>query len=247
MRCSPRIVGAVAASLTVPMLGVTALAGPAGAAQSATSLYNSALHSATTEGVHFVSTASEQGVTITVVGDTGASSGQQTLKLRKGTLTEDVTANLIGTTGYVKANAAALINILGLTAAKAGTYANKWLSFPTSNSTLAELVGGLHNKDVATELKMSGPYSLVDGKTIGGQSTQGIKGSVSSSSGSKVPVILYVASSGTPHPIEEVTNPGKGGSAIRGQVTFSKWGEKIHLATPKGAVSLLGVMPATSG
>ncbi len=108
-------------------------------------------------------------------------------------------------------------------------------------------MAGLHNKDVATELKMSGPYSLVDGKTIGGQSTQGVKGSVSSSSGSKVPVILYVASSGTPHPIEEVTNPGKGGSAIRGQVTFSKWGEKIHLDTPKGAVSLLGVMPATSG
>ncbi len=120
MRCSPRIVGAVAASLTVPMLGVTALAGTAGAAQSATSLYNSALHSATSEGVHYVSKATEQGVTITVVGDTGVTSGQQTLKLQKGTLIENVTVNLIGSTGYVKANAAALVNILGLTAAESG-------------------------------------------------------------------------------------------------------------------------------
>jgi hypothetical protein len=247
MRCSPRIIGAVAASLTVPALGVTALAGPAGAATSAASEYNASLRSATSEGVHYVSKASEQGVSITVIGDTGVTSGQQTLKLQKGSLIENVMVTLIGDTGYVKANAPALVNILGLTATKAGAYADKWLSFPTTNSTLAELVAGLHDKDVATELKMSGPYSLDGTKTVNGQSTEAIKGSVSSSSGKKVPVILYIAASGTPRPVEEITNPGKGGSAIRGEVSFSKWGEKIHPVTPKGAISLLSVMPATSG
>jgi len=245
MHCNSRVLGALsAATVTCLSLG---LAGTAGATQSATSKYNAAIKAADGESVHYVSQATEPGTSISVVGDTGVSSGKQTLKLSKGSLVENVTVELVGSTGYIKANAPALINILGLTTTQGGTYAGKWLSFPTSNQSLAELVTGLRTSDVGNELKMTGPYVSTGSKTVDGQATVGIRGTVSVSSTATAPVVLYVEQSGTPRPVEEVTNPGKGGKSVRGTVTFSKWGEKVQVVAPNGAKSLVGLLPASAG
>ncbi len=244
MRRSPRIVGAVGISIATSVVGITALSGSAGASSNAQTEYQAALRTAGSQGVHYVSKASEQGVTIDVIGDTGKTSGSQVLTVRKGSLTERVEVILVGSTGYLQGNAIALQNILGLTAAQSTTYANKWLSFPTANATLAQLVSGLRNKDVATELKMSGPYTSGGNKMIGNQTTQAIKGFVSTSTGSKVPVVLYVQSGSTPRPVEEVTNPGKATTSIQGTVIFSNWGEKIHPTAPAHSVSLISLAPA---
>jgi hypothetical protein len=248
MRRSSTYIGAVAMSLAAAAAGVTVLAAPAGAATSAKAAYTAALKAAGSQGVHFVSTATESGTAIKVIGDTGATSGAQTLTVKKGTLTEDVSVLLVGASGYVKGNPTALINILGLSATQAAKYNEKWLSFPTSNTDLAELVSGLHNKDVSTELKMSGPYSFGKSATIGGQSATAIKGTVASSTGTKVPVVLYVAASGTPRPVEEVTNPAKANSktAIHGTVVFTKWGEKTSEKAPAHSTSLLSLIPPTT-
>ena len=65
--------------------------------------------------------------------------------------------------------------------------------------------------------------------------------------------------SGTPLPIEEVTNPGSpgGSSAIHGTVTFSNWGENdeprrrrrtsVSLLKLRAAASTLGARPRTDG
>jgi hypothetical protein len=223
---------------------VVGLAGPAGASTSAQGTYDAALKIAGSEGVHYVSTAKEQGVSIKVVGDTGKSSGSQTLSVHKGTLTETLTVTLIGSTGYVKGNTPALLNVLGLTATQSGKYNGKWLYFPSNSATLSELVTGLRQKDVPKELKMSGPFTFGPSKTIAGQKAKSIRGSVSSSSGGKVPVVLYVASGSAP--VEEVTNPGATGTAITGVVTFTKLGEKVHFSTPAHASSLLALAPAAA-
>ena len=246
MRHNPRVIGAVAATLVLPVLGIAATSGSAGASTSPKAEYAAALRASGTESVHYVSKAEEQGVSIQVIGDTGVSSGSQELTLKKGSLTENISVILIGTTGYLKGNAPALINILGIKTAQAAKYSERWISFSTATSTMAELVAGLHNKDVANELTMSGPYSSGGTKTIAGQSTKAIKGFVSTSSGTKVPVVLYISSSSSSRPVEEITNPGKGGSAIRGSVTFSKWGEKKHLSTPTDTVPFTTVSPATT-
>ena len=257
MALSPiRVVAAAAATaaatLASPLAvlaGTTGItpAGAAAASQTAQSLYNAAIKAATSQGVHFESVATQSGTTLRVSGDTGVQSGAQTLNVTKGNVVEKLTAMVVGSTGYVKGNATALHNIFGLTSAKASKYANKWLSFPTTNQAFATLVAGLKNSDVANELQMAGPYTYGTAQTVGGQHALAIKGSVTDGSGARVPVILYVPAGGTPQPIEQVTNPGasKSSSSIHGTVLFSKWGEKTNETAPAHALSLLKLAPVS--
>jgi hypothetical protein len=159
-----------------------------------------------------------------------------------------MSAKVVGSTGYVNGNEAALQDVIGLTKAESTKYAGKWLSFPTSNADLAELVGGLLSSQVAKELEVGGPYTLGKSTTVAGQKATAILGSVATESGSKVPVVVYVAASGSPLPIQEVTNAGKtgGASSIHGVVTFSNWGEDKSQTAPTGAFSLLKLVPASS-
>ncbi|HWE66894.1 MAG TPA: hypothetical protein VG298_09645 [Acidimicrobiales bacterium] len=243
MRRTHRIAGAAAVSLGASLAGLAALGPPASGATSAKTQYQAVLRAAGSESVHYVSKANDQGVVLEVIGDTGQTSGSQVLVIQSGSTVEELEVVLVGATGYVRGNANSLQKIIGLSAAQSTTYTNVWLSFPATDPTLAQLVGGLRNKDVATELAMSGPYTLAGTKKVGGHTTQGVKGFATSSSGGKVSIALYYETGTTPHPVEEVTNPGKAGG-IAGTVTFSKWGEKNHTVAPSKVVSLASLAPA---
>jgi hypothetical protein len=237
---------AAAAALS---LATAAAAAPAGAdTTNATDQYNAALKAVGSQGVHFDSVAHQNGATLVVSGDAGTTSGAQMLTVKSKNLDEHMTALVVGPTGYVSGNAAALQNVIGLTKAQSSKYAGKWLSFPTSNAGLSELVGGLLSSQVSKEVEIGGPYSYGDPTTVAGQQATAIKGSVATQSGGKVPVVLYFPSSGTPLPIREVTNASKSGgsSAIHGTVTFSHWGENKSQTAPTHTVSLLKLVPASS-
>jgi len=231
--------GAGAATTTT----TTAAGNPA-----ATATYNAALKAVGTKGVHFASVAKQAGATLTVSGDAGTTSGAQSLVVKNKGVTERMTARVVGSTGYVTGNKAALLDVIGLTKAEATKYAGRWLSFPTSNTDLAELVGGLLSSQVSKELEIGGPFTAGKSATVAGQKATAIVGSVATESGSKVPVVLYVPASGAPLPIQEVTNSGKAGgaSAIHGVVTFSHWGENVSQSAPANAFSLLKLTPASS-
>jgi len=244
--------GAVSAVVALAALtaGTSAAAGAAATpAQSAQSEYQAMLKAVGTQGVHFSSSARQSGVTISVHGDTGATTGAQTLMVKNGSLSEHVTALLVGSTGYINANATALHHVIGLTSTQSSKYAGAWLSFPTSNNGLAQLVAGLLNSQVPRELEMTGPFTYGTATSVNGKSVLAIRGSQGTQTGT-VPVVLLVPASGTPLPIEEDTNPGTGGgsSAIHGTVSFSSWGEKTTERAPAHSVSLLKLVPgATSG
>ena len=198
--------------------------------------------------MHFVSTATQQGVTLTASGDTGKTNGQQTITVKGDKVTEHMSALVLGGTGYVNGNAAALHGIIGLTDTQSSKYAARWLSFPTANSALGELVSGLLNSEVATELRMTGPFTRGAPTTIDGVHVLAIDGFASTESGHNVRVVLYVPSTGTPLPVEEVTNPkaSGGSSAIKGTVTFTSWGEVPNVQAPAHTLSLLKLVPASS-
>jgi hypothetical protein len=223
---------------------VTAAGGGASAATSAQAEYKAALRVARAESVHYVSKATESGVVLEVVGDTGTTSGSQVLVIQSGTTVETLEVVLIRSTGYVRGNATALQKIIGLTEAQSKSYTNVWLSFPATETHLADLVGGLHNSDVATELTMDGPYSFGATKKIGGHTTRGIKGNASTASGPAVPIELFVETGSTPRPVEEVTSTAKGSTSIQGTVTFSKWGETNHTKAPPHSVTLASLAPS---
>jgi hypothetical protein len=241
---------AIAAAGLTALAALAALPPSVGAATtpSAQSEYQAAIKAAGSQGVHFASSATQGAVSIQVDGDTGATSGAQTLTVKKGSTAEHVSALVVGSTGYVKGNATALLNVIGLTSAESKKYAGSWLSFPTSNTALSELVSGLLNSQVTTEVQMSGPYSYGTATTVNGHHAVAVRGSVSTESGSKVPVVLYIPSSGTPLPLEEVTNPGHtgGSTAIHGTVVFTNWGEKTSESAPGSSVSLLKLVPAST-
>jgi hypothetical protein len=252
----PRSRATAAAVAVLSLLVATAslatlAAAPAGAAStpSAQSLYQAALKAAAGENVHFASAATQDGISIDVDGDTGTTSGAQTLTVTKGKTVEHVRAMVVGSTGYLNGNETALHNVIGLTTKQAHTYAGKWLSFPTSNTALATLVQGLLTSQVPDELQMGGPFTYGPPTTVNGQRALDVLGYVSTDSGSKIHVVLYVPASGSPLPIEELTNPGaKSSSDIHGTVTFSKWGEKTDETAPGDSTSLLKLTPAqTSG
>ena len=247
-----RPAAAAAALAAVAASALAGVAAPAGASTTpgttASTEYQAALKAVGNQGVHFVSTADQSGVTLDVSGDAGTTSGQQVLVVKNKNLTERMTARVVGSNGYVNGNEAALQNVIGLTAAQSKKYAGTWMSFPTSNQGLDELVGGLLSSQVSKEIEIGGPYTYGTGATVGGQHALAILGSVSTQSGSKVPVVLYVPSSGKPLPIEEITNAGTAGgsSAIHGTVTFSQWGENKSQTAPTHTVSLLKLVPASS-
>jgi hypothetical protein len=244
MRRISVIVGAVTCSVATAAGAVAISAGPAGASASPQSIYNAALAYAATQDVHYTSSATQGAAVLKVNGHTGPTAGEQSLTVKNGKTTESLTVKLIGTTGYLLGNSPALTQIIGLTAQQASTYANKWLSFPTGNQTLDQLISGLRNKDVAAELKLSGPFTFGTPKTIAGQATQAIVGSSTDSTGKKFPTTLYVESAAPHRPLLEVSNPGPGKTAINGSVAFSNWGQTTHVAKPAHAVSLLTLVPA---
>ena len=160
-------VRSAAAATGLAAAAALSLAAPAGAASTttttaagnaaATAQYNAALKAVGTNGVHFVSVAKQNGAELDVSGDAGTTSGAQTLVVKNKKATERMTALVVGSTGYVKGNESALQNVIGLTKAESTKYAGKWLSFPTSNQSLGELVGGLLSSQVARSSKSVGP------------------------------------------------------------------------------------------
>jgi len=244
MRRSFRMTGVLAATLAAVAAGAAVSSGSATAATNAKAEYQAAMKAAVAQNVHYVSKATEEGISLEVVGNTGKTSGTQVLEVQNGSLTEELSVVLVGKAAYLHGNEAALEKVVGLTAAQSSTYKDKWLYFPTSNHSFSELVSGLLDSQVASELEMTGPYTFGGTKMIGGHLAQAIKGTAATSSGSKVPIVLYVESDGTPRPVEEVTNPDAKSSAIQGIVTFSNWGELTHPVAPAKSTPLIPLLPA---
>lgn len=238
----------VCGTLVVAAL-VTPNAAGAATTPSAQAKYQATIKAIAHRDMHLSSTLSQNGVTIDVSVDTGATSGKQSLVLHNGSLTERVSTMVVGPTGYINGNKVALHHVIGLSTAQSAKYAGKWLSFPKSNTGLKQLVFGLLNSEVSSEIQMSAPYRYAPAVTIDGQRALTIRGDQATQGGSKVATILYVPATGTPLPIKEVTNPGnKGGKhAVHGTVTFSHWGEKTHEQKPAHSVSLLKLVPSASG
>ena len=245
---------AVGASACAALAVFGAGAVPAGSAsapaRSAQSQYEDAVKAATNQTVHFQTDVTQGKVTLQQSGDAGTTSGSESITIHNGKSTELMDAEVVGTNGYVKGNTTGLEDILSLTPTQARKYQGQWLSFPMSNSNLAQLVGGLLKSQVATELGFSGPFTHVADAIVNGQNAIGIRGSVSTSNGTSVPEVLYVPSSGKPLPIEEVTNPGANvhATTAHGTVSFSNWGEHVEVPAPAHSVPLSKLAPtSTSG
>ena len=129
------------------------------------------------ENVHYVSKATEQGISLEVVGDTGKTSGSQVLEVQKGSTTEELSVLLIGSTGYRPGQRRRAGEGPGPDRGAVQRLPEQMaVASRPATAPLSELVSGLRDAEVAPELEMTGPYTFGGTKMIGGHVTQAIKG-----------------------------------------------------------------------
>lgn len=166
-----------------------------------------------------------------LVQDSARASAEQTVAIGK----ERVSIVLSKGTVYFSGNTQGLVNYFGLTKAVATTLADRWISASSSDSAFPSLVAGLTLSSALKEVSPTG--SVVKGKrrTVDGQTTTSLSGT---GPAGVARVTLFVAAHGKSLPVEAV---GSGGSAKKASgeiVTFSRWGEAVHVPVPSESIPI---------
>jgi hypothetical protein len=146
----------------------------------------------------------------------------------KGTISQEgFTIQLIQTGGafYINGSKAFYNHVGG--AAAAQLLQGRWLKAPANSGELASLAELTNlSKLVDTALSSHGTLSKGPVTTIEGQKAIGLHDTTKGG-------ILYVATTGTPYPLE-ITKSGKEG----GKVVLNRWDEPVSLTAPAGAIDI---------
>jgi hypothetical protein len=179
--------------------------------------------------------------------DATANGGRQVITAGK---TGHVTILFITGVGYVQADADGLGAFFDVPQAQAAQFADKWIALRPGEklglSTYDDVTAGITLSSVASELKPSaGPATLAAPATIAGQRVVGVQAPLPASS--QFPAgardVLYMTDNSQLRPVlSEVTNAG----SYKYQISFSHWGEALHLTAPAGAIPATSITPASS-
>jgi hypothetical protein len=174
-----------------------------------------------------------------LVQDSTRTSAEQTVAIGK----ERVSIVLAKNTVYFSGNVQGLVNYFGLTKAVATTLADRWVSASSSDSAFPSLVAGLTLSSALKEVSPTG--SLANGKrrTIDGQTTTSLSGTGPSGIAR---VTLFVATDGKSLPVEAVGSSGSAKKASGEIVTFSRWGETVHVPVPSESIPIATLNAGTA-
>jgi hypothetical protein len=225
--------------------GARGLATPAG--KSAPVLLHDTVAALRSGGsVHVDITESTSQGSLAYSDDATASGGRQVITIDR---TGHVTILFIAGVGYVQANATGLAALFQLPQPQADQFAGQWIALRPGDklgaSTYDDVTAGITLSSVATELKPNGTPTLAAPATVAGQRVVGVQTPLPA--GGQLPAtarnVLYMTDNSLLRPVlSEVTNAG----SYRYQVSFSHWGETLHLTAPANAVPASSVTPASS-
>ena len=235
----------VGASCVVSGVALSGFAGAASTAPQgpATEELKAAVASANKKGsvrvtVHFFSGKT----TGELVQDSARRSAIQTVAIGK----ERVSILLLNGLAYFSGNLPGLTSYFGLPKPVATTLSGRWISVSPTDSGFQSVTAGLTLSSALREASPTGSVTKGKQKKVGGQMTQSISGT---GSANVPPTTLFVATRGNPLPVEAVASRGSG-KGISGEiVTFSRWGEKVHVPTPTDPIpiSTLSAPPTSTG
>jgi hypothetical protein len=178
--------------------------------------------------------------------DATASGGRQVITIDR---TGHATILFIAGVGYVQANANGLAAIFDVPQQLAGQFAGQWIALRPGEklglSTYDDVTAGITLPSVATELSPNGTPKLAAPGIVAGQRVVGVQ--VPLPAGQQLPAtardVLYITDNSLLRPVlSEVTNAG----SYKYQMSFSHWGETLHLTAPANAVPASSVTPASS-
>jgi hypothetical protein len=228
------------------MLAFGCVAGPAaaggattpGSSSSAGRELTATVASARAEGsvrvtVHFFSGKT----TGELVQDSARQSGMETVAIGK----ERVSIILLHGVAYFSGNTPGLTSYFGLPEAVATTLSGHWVSVSSTDPGYASVVAGI---TLTSALKEASPVgSITEGKMkkLGGRLTASVSGT---GSATVPPTTLFIAAEGKPLPVEAIASRGSGEEISGEIVTFSRWGEKVHVPTPTDAIPISTLTPS---
>jgi hypothetical protein len=178
--------------------------------------------------------------------DATASGGRQVITIDR---TGHATILFIAGVGYVQANASGLAAIFDVPQQLADQFADQWIALRPGEklglSTYDDVTAGITLSSVATELGPNGTPTLAAPGIVAGQRVVGVQ--VPLPAGQQLPAtardVLYITDNSLLRPVlSEVTNAG----SYKYQMSFSHWGETLHLTAPANAVPASSVTPASS-
>jgi hypothetical protein len=174
-----------------------------------------------------------------VVQDSTLHAGKQTVAIKK----ELASIVLTGGTAYISGNSSGLTSYFGLPSSLVSTLAGKWVSVQSTDSAFQSVSANVALSSALANVTPSG--ALVAGKRskVDGQPVRSISGQAPGGAGR---LTLFVASNKKSLPVEAVESNGSGKSARGEIVTFTRWGEQVHIPAPSGALPLSAVEATSS-
>jgi hypothetical protein len=177
-----------------------------------------------------------------VVQDSSVNSGEQTVAIGK----EVASVVLVGGVAYISANGQGMTSYFGLPSSLVPTLSGRWISVHPTDSSFQAVTANVSLASALSNVTPSG--TLVTGKRsrADGQPVNSVAGTAAGGGGR---LTLFLAAHGRPLPVEAVESSGAGKSAKGEIVTFTRWGEQLHVSTPSGAIpiSTLGAASSPGG
>ncbi len=179
--------------------------------------------------VQVVSSSRQGPDAVQITSVAGRTSGMQEITDRKGGATGHATIVLRGSTVYLKGDVPTLTNYMGFKAADAATAAGRWVAIPSGNADFSTVAGGLTVKSVMQELSAppSSTLRVLPAGTRHGVAVKAIAMKVDGGT-----VTLYFRAQGAPLPVALTGTEG----ATSATVTFSRWGQPVHLVATSPSV-----------
>jgi hypothetical protein len=169
--------------------------------------------------------------------DSSDGAGRQEITISGG---EHAIVLVVGKVTYIQGNEAALTGYFGFPAAAATRLVNRWISFRPGDTGYQQVTSGVTLAGLASELELTGPLTIKALGTVVGQSVVGVHGTVPASVGAPAgsKATLYVAASGRALPVSYQIDRA---DSLRLTVTFSRWGEPVHLTAPPRAIPVTSI------
>ncbi len=174
-----------------------------------------------------------------VVQDSSLHSGEQTVAIGK----ELASVVLVGDAAYLSGNSKGLASYFGMPSALASTLAGHWVSVQSTDAAFQAVTANVSLSSALANVTPSGTLTAGKRSKVDRQLVRSISGEAP---GGGARLTLFVTANAHSLPVEAVETSG-GGSSAKGEiVTFSRWGEHLHVATPTGAVPLSSLQAAAS-
>jgi hypothetical protein len=181
--------------------------------------------------VHYVSTSRTGSVTVTIVGDAGASQGSQRITYATGGKSGHATVLVKAGTAYFRADEFALAGFFGVAAAPAKTYANAWVVVPHASVAYASVAAAVTIGSTIDELGPKGTLTAAPATRIGGVAVVGVR-SDTARNGKRVLDVLYARAKAPHVPVREVVSSGTSETTT----AFESWNEPVSVTAPSHVV-----------